>query len=313
MIVTSFCSWGFFVHETATQLAVYELPKPLQSFFFSNIDSVTANAVRPDKRRSTDKEEAPKHFIDIENYGDDAINTMPHDWQSAITKYSLDTLKKYGYVPYQIITEDSLLANAFKQKNADSIFFYADDLAHYIEDANVPLHTSNNYDGQLTNQKGIHALWESTIPELDLGTYNLYAKHKATYINDKAVVVWNAIKTAHALLPELFEKEKEVAKNFPDSSKYIEVIKYGKKTKVYSDAFAKQYAEALGKTINCQLISSANMVADFWYSAWVDAGKPNLKDVYQFTRKNKKDLRKELKSYKKNDLVADSLIRAHKE
>ncbi len=313
IIVASLCSWGFFVHETATQLAVYELPKPLQHFFFSNIDSITANAIRPDKRRYIDKEEAPKHFIDIENYGEDAVNNMPHDWQSAIAKYSWDTLKKYGYVPYHIITEDLLLTNAFKQKKADSIFFYADDLAHYIEDANVPLHTSNNYDGQLTNQKGIHALWESTIPELELSNYNLHTKHNATYIKDKDAVVWNAIKTAHALLPEMFEKEKEVAKNFPDSSKYTEVIKYGKKTKVYSDAFAKQYSTALGTTINCQLISSANMVADFWYSAWVDAGKPDLKDLYQFNKKNRKELRKELKSYRKNELVADSLIRARKE
>ena len=96
----------------------------------------------------------------------------------AVEKYSWDTLKKYGYVPYQILIEDSLLVNALKQKNADSIFFYAVDLAHYIEDANVPLHTTNNYDGQLTNQKGLHALWESTIPELELSDYNLYKSIK---------------------------------------------------------------------------------------------------------------------------------------
>ncbi len=313
IIIISLCSWGFYVHETATQLAVYELPKPLQRFFFSNIDSAVANAIRPDKRRFSDKEEVPKHFIDLENYGEDAINTMPHDWQDAIAKYSLDTLKKYGYVPYEISIEESLLTNAFKQKNADSIFFYADDLAHYIEDANVPLHTTNNYDGQLTNQKGLHALWESTIPELNLSSYCLHSKHTATYINDKTFIIWNAIKTAHALLPGILEKEKITAQNFPDSSKYIEVMKYGKKTKVYSNEFAKQYAEALGSTINDQLISSANMVADFWYSAWVDAGKPNLEGLYQHNRKSRKELHKEIRSYKKNDLIKDGLIRAKKE
>ena len=308
-----FCSWGFFVHETATQLAVYELPKPLQRFFFSNIDTLTANATRPDKRRYTDKEEAPKHFIDIENYGEDAINKMPHDWQSAVATYSKDTLKKYGYVPYEILIEDSLLVHAFKEKFTDSIFFYADDLAHYIEDANVPLHTTNNYDGQLTNQKGIHALWESTIPEINIDSFTLYKKHKATYINNKPAVIWRAIKKAHALLPQIFTKETEVAQRFPGNSKYVEVIKYGKKTQVYSDAFAKQYAVALGKSINDQLIHSANMVADFWYTAWVDAGKPNLKSLYQSNQQNKKQLSKELKSYKRNNLVKDSLLRAEKE
>jgi hypothetical protein len=238
---------------------------------------------------------------------------MPVTWQAAVEKYSVDTLKKYGYVPYQILREDSMLINAFKHKNADSIFFYADDLAHYIEDANVPLHTAINYDGQLTNQKGIHALWESTIPELELSNYNLHSKHKATYIKDKLAIIWKAIRQAHALLPEMFEKEKEVAKNFPDDSKYVEVMRYGRKTKVYSDAFAKQYAVVLGSTINNQLINSTNMVADFWYSAWVDAGKPNLNSLCHFNKKNKRKLCKELKAYKKNRLLQDSLLRAKKE
>lgn len=313
VIIVSLCSWGFYVHETATQLAVYQLPKHLRQFFFSNIDSLTGNSIRPDKRRYADKEENPKHFIDLEAYGENAINNMPADWQAAIQKYSHDTLRKYGYVPYQVLIEYDSLINAFRQKNADSIIFYADDLAHYIEDANVPLHTAINYDGQLTNQKGLHALWESTIPELELSNYNLYKKHTATYIKDKRAAIWQAIQQAHALLPQMFEKEKEVAKNFPGDSKYIEVVRYGRKTKIYTDAFAKQYTVALGSTINDQLINSTNMVADFWYSAWIDAGKPNLKNLYRFNKKDKRRLHKELKSYKKNCLLQHDLLRAKKE
>ncbi len=64
---------------------------------------LTANAIRPDKRRFTDKEENPKHFIDIGAYGEDAVNNMPANWQTAIAKYSLDTLKRYGYVPHEIL------------------------------------------------------------------------------------------------------------------------------------------------------------------------------------------------------------------
>jgi len=313
IIIVSCCSWGFYAHETATQLAVYKLPKQVRRFFFSNIDSIIANSVRPDKRRNTDKTEGPKHFIDIENYGAGAMLTMPHDLKTAVEKYSWDTLKKYGYVPYQVLIEYDSLVNAFRHNNVDSILFYAVDLAHYIEDANVPLHTTNNYDGQFTGQKGLHALWETTIPELELSNYNLYTKHEATYLADKAETIWMAVRRAHALLPEMLEKEKEVANNFPDSSKYEERMYYGRKTKVYTDAFAKQYATALTTTINDQLNFSANMVADFWYSAWVDAGKPNVKSLYKFSRSSRKKLCKELKEYKKNDLVKDSLLRARKE
>lgn len=314
LIIISFCcSWGFYAHETATQLAVYKLPKHLRRFFFLNIDSLTLNSIRPDKRRSTDKTEAPKHFIDIENYGDSALYNMPYNRQEAVAEYSADTLRKYGYVPYQVLYTDSLLVNAFKQKNADSILFYAIDIAHYIEDAHVPLHTTNNYDGQLTGQKGMHALWESIIPELNLSAYNLHLKHTATYTKHKAAAIWNAIRTAHNLLPEMFEKEKEVSENFHDSLKYVEKIYYGRKTKVYSQAFAKQYAVALGASINNQLNNSINMVADFWYTAWVDAGKPNLKSLYKLSRENKKQLCKELRFYRRNKLMQNNLLRAKNE
>lgn len=312
-IIISLCSWGFYVHETATQLAVYQLPKNLQEFFFSNIDSLTVHSIRPDKRRYTDKTENPKHFIDIEAYSNNALNEMPRNWHEAIKKYSLDTLKKYGFVPYQVLIEYDSLVNAFKQKNAARIIFYADDLAHYIEDANVPLHTTIKYDGQLTNQKGLHALWESTIPELELNTYNLHTKHKAKYVTNKSAAIWNAVKQAHNLLPQVFAKEKEVAKKFQGDSKHVEKIHHGRKTKVYSNEFAKQYAAVLGASINNQLIHSANMVSDFWYSAWVDAGKPHLKSLYHFSRKNKEKLGKELKSYTRNHLLQDGLLRAKKE
>jgi hypothetical protein len=141
----------------------------------------------------------------------------------------------------------------------------------------------------------------------------LHTNHKVKYITDKSAAIWNAVKQAHDLLPEVFAKEKEVAKNLSGDSKYVEKMYYGRKTKVYSDEFAKQYAAALGASINNQLIHSVNMVSDFWYSAWVDAGKPNLKNLYHFNRETKKKLCKELKSNKKNRLLQDGFLRVKKE
>lgn len=313
IILISFCSWGYFAHQTATQLAVYKLPKKLRPFFFADMDTLVLRSIRPDQRRQTDRNEGPKHFIDIEDYGPGAILNMPREVQPAIEKYGWDTLKKYGFVPYQVLIEYDSLVNALTRQNMDSIVFYADDLAHYIEDATVPLHTTNNYDGQLTGQKGLHSLWETTIPELELPRYNLYEKHKAAYINDKGEAIWAAIKRAHALLPEMLAKEKDVAANFPDSSKYKEVMYYGRKTKMYTEAFAKQYAAALTTTINDQLNYSANLVADFWYSAWIDAGKPNLKHLYTLKNSARKQLRHEMRAYKKNSLHEENLLRSKKE
>jgi len=177
-------SWGFLVHRTINQISIYNLPEPLRSFFHKDKANLIYNSVRPDIRRNTDKTEGSKHYIDLEKFGPNAVNNMPMDWATAVKKYSEDTLKEYGWGPYNAIMQLNNLTKAFKSGNADSIYFYAADLAHYIGDLHVPLHTTDNHDGQLTGQKGMHALWESTIPELTIQQYMLYNNHKATYIKE---------------------------------------------------------------------------------------------------------------------------------
>lgn len=297
-------SWGFLVHRTINQIAIYTLPEPLRSFFHKDKAYMVYNSVRPDIRRNTDKTEGSKHFIDLEKFGPNAVNDMPMDWATAVKKYSEDTLKEYGWGPYNAIMQLDNLTKAFKSGNADSIYFYAADLAHYIGDLHVPLHTTDNHDGQLTGQKGMHALWESTLPELTIQQYMLYNNHKATYIKNPAVALWTDLRKAHALLPSMFAIEREVSIQFTPETKYRMQMRYGKETKTYTKDFAEAYAKALGQTINGQLIASANMVTDFWYTAWVNAGKPALAT----SRDLNTDLELELNSFKANGLIKDGLL-----
>ena len=61
--------------------------------------------------------------------------------------------------------------------------------------------------------------------------------------------------------------------------------------------------------MNGQLIASANMIADFWYTAWVNAGKPEL----TLTRDVSANLAKELASFKQNKLIQDGLLISKKD
>jgi hypothetical protein len=302
-------SWGFLVHRTINQLAVYSLPKGLTPFFYSGKEYLVKNATRPDERRNTDSTEANKHFIDFEAFGDSAAWKMPHDWQTAVQRYSKDTLLEYGYVPYQIMVTKGKLTEAFRQKNSDSILYYAADLGHYVADAHVPLHTSINYDGQLTGQKGLHSLWESVIPEIELSHYNLYSKHKAKYLKHPEEDLWRAMQEAHVLVTDVFRQEAEASKQFTDSTKYRTQVRRGREVKSYTTEFAKAYNARLGQTINGQLIKSVGMVADFWYTSWVDAGKPDLSSLVKpLSNEGKDAYKKELKAYKKNELLKNKLL-----
>ena len=287
----------------------------MQPFFYQNLDYIVKYSIRPDQRRNQDPTEAPKHFIDLEAYGDSAAWKMPVTWNEAVAKYSKDTLIKYGYVPYWIMTMKERLTNAFRSGNADSILFYATDMGHYIGDANVPLHTSVNYDGQLTGQRGLHALWESVIPELELEQYKLYNHHKAKYLDHPEIEIWNAIRHAHGLLNDVFQKEREVSKQFTDSTRYRVQIRNGRETKYYTPAFAKAYSASLRPTINDQLLSSSDLMSDFWYTSWVDAGRPDLTGLLKtnFGKSEKKKMKNEFRAYKKGQLIKKNLLISKKD
>ncbi len=310
VVVFLFSSWGFLVHRTIHQLAVYELPNEVRPFFHHNLSYLVREAVRPDVRRNTDKTEDTKHFIDFEAYGDSAAWKMPWTWNEAVRKYSKDTLLKYGYAPYVIITVKGKLTEAFRSKNKDSILFYAADLGHYIADLHVPLHTSINYDGQLTGQKGLHSLWESMIPEIELKNYNLSSRHKATYLKKPEAQLWAAARHSFTLTKNVFRWEAEVSKNFTPEEKYRTQMRRGKEVKSYTTAFAKAYSKSLGNTVNQQLISATNLIADMWYTCWVDGGKPDLSKLRESapTKKQRKELCHEVKMFKKNSLLKNGKL-----
>jgi len=310
-----FCgSWGFLMHRTITQLSVYQLPEEMQPFFAQNMPSIVRNAVRPDERRNTDRDEASKHFIDLEAYGKDAAHKMPLNWDDAVAKYSKDTLLKYGYVPYWVITMKDRLTTAFRKGDRDSILFYATDLAHYVEDANVPLHTSVNYDGQLTNQKGLHSLWESTVPELLLQDFNLEAQKKAKYLKHPEKEIWKAVRRSAKLVPDVFNIERQVSETFTDSTKFRIQKRNGRDVKSYSTAFARAYGARIQAAVNEQTKHAANLVADFWYTAWVDAGRPDLNalTVKKWESTDAEQLANEVKAYRKNELLKNGWLLSKK-
>jgi hypothetical protein len=245
-------------------------------------------------------------------FGDSAAWKMPLDWAPAVAKFTKDSLLKYGYVPYWVVEMKQKLTQAFRSGNKDSILFYAADLGHYIGDAHVPLHTTVNYDGQLTNQKGLHALWESVVPEILIDQYELSSSHKAQYLPHPEIAIWNAVRHSYQLTTDVFAMEKKASESFTDATKYRIQIRNGKEVKYYTADFAKAYAKLLGNTINEQLKSSADLIADFWYTAWVDAGKPDLSALVTKPF-SKKAFKREVRDFRHNELLQKKLLIAKQE
>lgn len=269
-------SWGFYAHKKINQLAVFTLPPEMLRFYKFYIDEITESSVNPDKRRYSVKEEACRHFIDLDAYPDSIRFHMPKFWREAVNKFSEDTLLKYGIVPWHIYKMKFALTQAFIANDINSILKLSSEIGHYIADAHVPLHTTRNYNGQLTGQHGIHGFWESRLPELFSDQYNFFVG-KATYLEDVQHEIWTCVYTSHQALDSVLSFENKLNKAFPSDKKFAFEERGGTTVRVFSEKYSKGYHEMLNNQVERRMQQAVKMIGNIWYTAWVDAGQPILR------------------------------------
>jgi hypothetical protein len=283
---SAYC-WGFFAHRKINYYAVFLLPPEMLVLYKPNSEFLADHAVDPDKRRYVLKEEGPRHYIDIDHYGTYPYDSLPRKWTEAVSKYTRDTLYKHGIAPWWLQTMLYRLTLAFKEKNQVKILKYSAEIGHYIADAHVPLHASKNHNGQLTDQLGIHAFWESRIPELLAEKEWDFLIGRAAYINNPSHFVWERIMESAAAADTVLTIEKELSRDFKPDRKYAFENRNGVVIRQYSAAYSKAYNTKLKGMVERRMRQSIYAIACFWYTAWINAGQPDL------ARLNHRDFSKE--------------------
>lgn len=273
-------AWGFFAHQKINRLAVFTLPASMIGFYKKNIDYLTEASVSPDKRRYAVKDEAPRHYIDLDKFGDSAAYKLPRVWQEAVERYGEDSLMAHGIVPWHITRMYYQLKSAMMLYDPEKILRNSAELGHYVADANVPLHTTSNYDGQLTGQIGLHGFWESRLPELFFKDYDFFVG-KASYINNVQDYAWAAVTKAHFALDSVFQLEKHLSEKM-GNKKYSFETRGRQTVKVVAYPYAEAYHKLLNGMVERHMRSSVKMIGDLWYTAWVDAGQPDLKKLMDY-------------------------------
>lgn len=274
-------AWGYWAHPRINRAAVLALPTELRGFFYDHVDYVTEAAVMPDLRKHVlnDRTEGPRHYCDLEEFAK-PVDQLPRTPEDAKIAYSDEVLNKQGRLPWHIQDVYTKLVNAMKERRKSEILLLSADLGHYLGDAHMPLHTSNNHDGQLTDQKGIHALWEARLPELFGSTYN-FRIPTATVIADPVGEVWNILRSSHTAKDTVLMVDKKLRAEF-GADKLFEkdengVVKKNRYNQPYFTlAYATRFHTDLHGMVERRMRAAATATANFWYTAWVAAGKPDL-------------------------------------
>jgi hypothetical protein len=265
-------AWGMDVHRFLTRRAVDGLPADLKPFFAAEREFIGEHAVDPDLWRvvgltSERGPEDPNHFLDIDGLDEPApFTNVPREWDAYVARYGEERANRMGRLPWR--TEDiyQRLVTAFRQIGAGTAPYAKDNarylvavLSHYVEDAHVPFHAAVNYDGQLTNQRGVHARFETALVLRNLSTFTLRPVTIRPIANVRDYIFETLIE-GQALVDAILAADRKAAGA----------------ERVYGDAYFATFRSEVGAIAERRLSDAASGVASVVVAAWVDAGRPSL-------------------------------------
>lgn len=254
--------WGTEGHKLINKKALEILPAEF-SAFNKYSEYITEHAPDPDFRKKEDPTEPTKHFIDIDYYKEYKNGSMIEDRDSltAIYKDSVDLL---GTLPWATMTTFNKLVEAFKEKNRDKVLILAADLGHYVADGHQPMHTMVNYNGQLSGQKGIHARYEIEMVNRHLTELDtVYDNCSVKKIENPLKFIFNYIFNANSIEGDIYAADKDIASKHPD----------------FGDEYYRLLWFKTNYITKIQIRSAAEDLAAFYYTAWLNAGKPNINEL----------------------------------
>jgi hypothetical protein len=257
-------SWGAKGHTIINENAVQILPKEM-NFFKVWKDYLGQHASDADIRRETDKTEAPRHYIDIDYYKEFLNGEMIENKDELVSKYGDSSVTSKGILPWATLQTLNNLTEAFKEKNRDKILIYAADLGHYVADGHQPMHTTVNYNGQLSNQKGIHFRYEVTMIDKHINTLEqIVDSSNVNYIKDPLPFIFNYISNANSVNIVLLDGDKlaQSESGSTENDDYYRILWF--RTKYVTETQFKTAEEDL---------------ASLFYTAWINAGKPAFAEI----------------------------------
>ncbi|MFZ4401662.1 MAG: hypothetical protein ACOYO1_16645 [Bacteroidales bacterium] len=253
-------SWGATGHKKINLNASLSFNYQM-SQFLSWAPTLQLHSTDADNRKDTDPTEAPKHYIDIDEYA--VFNTqhrIPQTWDSIVYLYGYSTVTDYGILPWATVTTYDTLVKCFQRNDFGKAILTASDLGHYVADGHMPMHITKNYDGQLTGNSGIHSRYESTM----IGAYN----SMIVYSGDTNL---NVIQNMNQYVFDYIYNNSK----YKDS---VLIADNNAKTAAGGSTSSSAYTLALWdntKNFTIPLFKEAShKLAEIIYTAWVKAGSP---------------------------------------
>lgn len=246
-------AWGPTVYRAVVQRAVDTLPSPLKGFYKARVQQLPS--VAPD---GAPPQDSPERRFPADRYLPFPFTDLPRN--EADLKAKFGEAAGPGRLPWLVLESYGRLVDAFKARDEAKILAESDALATLAADLDNPLAVTENSDGQKTGQHGLYVRFSVKLPEAMDKRLKLDAPG-AFLLDDPKDYVFAALRASHVWVDNLLYEE-DLARRGQGG---------------YTDLYYEALERRAGPLLRARLSQAAGDAGSFWYSAWIAAGKPELK------------------------------------
>jgi len=256
-------AWGLATHRAIEEQAIETLPDPLGAYFRAHREQISDWSVEPDTllRDRHGREEAVKHFIDLDLYGSPPFADFPRSYAAAVARFGRGVVMERGTVPWTIEEKHARLVDEMREGRWTAALRTAAYAGHYVADATMPLHAVSDYDGQKSGSPGVHKAVEHELVDARLKDYMRVARSSARAVDASGYgreQVFAALVESYQAAPQLLAMDREARRvGEPGSSAYLAALD-----------------RKAGKLLTARLTRAITLLGSFWLSAWQEAGRP---------------------------------------
>jgi hypothetical protein len=252
-------TWGGTTHHYIAQNYSQHLP-PCMDGLRAYEDVVDAKVTDADTRKPTTPGESYRHYLDIDAYPEFFSGTLTHDRAALEAEYGASTVLNNGVIPWAVGEVMTTLTQQFQAQQWSAAAVTIADLCHYVGDCNQPLHCTENYDGQLSGNSGIHSRYESTMMSSHIADLHT-SPMTVTYYDSAVNEVFDLITTSWTGVSTILQADNTA-----------KAASGGSHNSVY---YASLWTNTQAMT-RARIDTATVITASLVFTAWTNAGEPTV-------------------------------------
>jgi len=252
-------SWGNNANKLVVNRAIDTLPADLRPFFDNSRSALLNHVNDPFVTVEKTPAERKNQFLYLEKYGRFPFELLPRNYKAAVTKFGKSKLESNGLLPWQIGVYSAKLTDAMRNGKWEDVKLYAAVLASYVAAAHDPFNTTDNMDGHLSAQKGINERFGTSLVDR-YSSFFFMRPNDAVFIADPTDHAFEACLSSHSWLETILYADREARRGL----------------NAYTDEYYDHFYNQAGAVLIRQISDAATDVGSYWFTAWRNAGQPQL-------------------------------------